>query len=277
MQKAPWEGLRAFDVECSQTLQVEPYKTHFSSSLAMDLCLGMDSMAYGGFKDPCKCLLDLDQQGELLQSHTCRKPPQNDYTAEQKVIITALLYDNMDLMNEEDRTARRKKIVRDREHAWNFVISWSDELFCRQFRLPKPVFFSLCERLKAGYPGPRSIGYENYLISQRQGKNSTPDSGPITMEIKLAITLRLLAGASELDMIWYGVQLSSVNTVFHFVINLIDQVLTNDEIFNFNPENNTNETQFEQVVNQIASEWSSIMVEKKVLIYSKELYWLETV
>ena len=41
----------------------------------------------------------------------------------------------------------------------------------------------------------------------------------ITMEIKLAITLRLLRGAFALDMIWYyGVQIQLVAVIFSFVV-----------------------------------------------------------
>ena len=44
----------------------------------------------------------------------------------------------------------------------------------------------------------------------------------ITMEIKLAITLRLLRGAFALDMIWYyGVQIQLVAVIFSFVMKLL--------------------------------------------------------
>jgi hypothetical protein len=37
---------------------------------------------------------------------------------------------------------------------------------------------------------------------------------PITLELQLFITLRLLSGAMYLDMIWYGVSLSSIPSLF---------------------------------------------------------------
>ena len=55
------------------------------------------------------------------------------------------------------------------------------------------------------------------------------------MEIKLAVALRLLRGASYLDMIWYGVQLSTVHLTFGFMLELLDSVLTDSEVYNFNP------------------------------------------
>ena len=39
-------------------------------------------------------------------------------------------------------------------------------------------------------------------MAQIKVMNSTPGCGLITMELKVVITLRLLAGASYLDMIW---------------------------------------------------------------------------
>ena len=162
--------------------------------------------------------------------------------------------------NPQIKNSRKKKVIRDRQQAWEFVLSWSNELFYRQFHLltKKEVFLLLCERLKDSYYiGIYANGYENYLYGQGKGRrNSTPVSGAISMEVKLAITLRLLlAGASDelLDMIWYGVQLlSSVNVIFNAIIKQIDSVFSNKEIFNFNPETDHNE--FLEGLDHIASE-----------------------
>jgi len=75
------------------------------------------------------------------------------------------------------------------------------------------------------YPGISTCGITNYRTAILQGTRSTPKSGPITMELKLAITLRILAGASYLDLIWYGVQVDSVHTIFLFTLKLLDQIL----------------------------------------------------
>lgn len=74
------------------------------------------------------------------------------------------------------------------------------------------------------------------------------------MEIKLAITLRILAGASYLDLVWYGVQVDSVHPIFLFTLRLLDKILPNEEIFNFDPA----QANFAEEVNKMASEWSSI-------------------
>lgn len=154
---------------------------------------------------------------------------------------------------------RRKKIPRNRKESWEFILSWSETDFYRQFRILKEEFLILVERCKNIYPGKSSRGIENYRQAQKMGQVSTPNSGPITMEIKVAITLRMLAGAAYLDMIWYGVQLDSVHPIFVFTIELIDKALPNHEIFNFNPEN----LNFTEECQRISNEWSSLMINKK--------------
>lgn len=161
---------------------------------------------------------------------------------------------------EGESKKRRAKAIRNREESWSFITSWDDNLFRRQFRLSREDFFLLCEKCKSVYPGKSTCGMTNYQFALTKGRNSTPCSGPITMEIKLAITLRILAGASYLDLIWYGVQLDSVHPIFLFTLKLLDEVLPNKEIFNFDP---TDDEAFGNQINQIASEWSSIMVRKK--------------
>jgi hypothetical protein len=145
--------------------------------------------------------------------------------------------------------------------AWDFILTWSDSLFHRQFFIAKDDFFKLCETIKSNYPGTHSSGYQNYTFAQLQGYRSNPKSGPITMEIKLAITLRLIRGASALDMVWYGVQIQTVPIIFSFIIQQIDIALDNDIIFNFNPISD-GAVQFRLNLDQISSEWSELMKAK---------------
>ncbi len=118
----------------------------------------------------------------------------------------------------KQRRTRAPKVVRDRKTPWAFIMTWSDALFARQMRLQREVFFAIVVRLKAAEP--------DYELSIIRGQASTPLSGPITMEIKLCVFLRLLAGASYLDMIWYGVQLCSVSSIFIYILYRVDAVLT---------------------------------------------------
>ena len=139
------------------------------------------------------------------------------------------------------------------------MLSWSDELFYRQFGLAREDFFRLCERCKASYPGSEENGFANYTLAQSRGRASSGTSGPITMELKLAVTLRLLRGGAYLDMIWYGVQLSTVHVIFGFMLQLLDSVLTDQEVYAFNPKNSN----FLDECNHMAADWSAIMVRKR--------------
>ena len=80
---------------------------------------------------------------------------------------------------------RQKKIIRNRKEAWDFILTWSEAAF----RLPKEEFLILVEKCKRIFPGKSNHGIENYKFAQKMGQVSTPNSGPITMEIKVAVTL----------------------------------------------------------------------------------------
>lgn len=83
-------------------------------------------------------------------------------------------------------------------------------------------------------------------------------SGPITMEIKLCIFLRLLAGACYLDMIWYGVQLQSVLFIFIDLLRTINEVLSDAECFNFHPSL----PNFHARLEELSAEWAAINLAK---------------
>jgi hypothetical protein len=99
---------------------------------------------------------------------------------------------------------RKANALRDRETPLELVRSWTDDMFRRQYRLSRHVFKDLLHRLHLAYPlSP---------LSRRMAINSSGSA--VTMELKLLITLRMLAGASYLDMIWYGVDVDHVHGLF---------------------------------------------------------------
>ena len=83
------------------------------------------------------------------------------------------------------------------------------------FRLSRQEFHDLHESLL------QFIGEDVYKESIRKGCNSTPTSGAITLFTKLAITLRILAGAKYFDMHMYSVSMSYVGLVFNTTVDLI--------------------------------------------------------
>lgn len=101
---------------------------------------------------------------------------------------------------ENEKRPRNPNQHYDRQRAIDFVGTWSQILFKRQFGVERRVFDELAESLQAEIR-PRKIAMA--VLS------SGSTVGLIT---KLLITLRILRGAMVLDMIWYGVPHSHVDT-----------------------------------------------------------------
>lgn len=91
--------------------------------------------------------------------------------------------------------------ARDRQYSLEYVRSWDDVTFQRQFRLHRRAFNNLINLLI-------DILETNESMAIRSSGSS------INPELKLYITLRILAGASYLDMIWYNVSVNSVMMSF---------------------------------------------------------------
>lgn len=152
--------------------------------------------------------------------------------------------------NDNHRTKKQKINSDDRRTPWQFIQSWGDKLFQAQFRITRVVFEEILQKLINSYPGNFETGMENYRYACTRGNISS--GAHISLEIKLCITLRMLAGGSYLDMIWYGVSLSSVHRIFHQMVQAIDVAFPDQTAFC--PPRSTEE--FEK----LAKEWSEIMV-----------------
>ena len=140
----------------------------------------------------------------------------------------------------------------DRSKAWDFVLSWDDNMFFRQFRFSKNNFNDLSFKLKNNYPGRYDDGWKNYQLAIVRGNASTGGSS-ISMDLKLCITLRLLAGASYLDMVWYGVSIDNVFKIFFSTLNLISKV----------EHNNISLPKTEEEFLALAKEWSDINIQRR--------------
>ncbi len=84
----------------------------------------------------------------------------------------------------------------DRASVIQFVHRWEDVMFKLQFRLSPEDFYQL---EKAILDHKFRQGYD----LERHYRHASRSSGsPITLEVRLFITLRLLSGVMYLDMIW---------------------------------------------------------------------------
>ena len=96
---------------------------------------------------------------------------------------------------------RRPNAHRDRPGALEFVRSWDDDMFQRQFRLDREDFNWLLALIAP------SIQKDEEMARRSSGSAVNP-------ELKLLMTLRLLAGASYLEFVWYEV---SVKQIWYFI------------------------------------------------------------
>ena len=96
---------------------------------------------------------------------------------------------------------RRPNAHRDRPGALEFIRSWDDTMFQRQMRVERGDFGDILEAIAP-------------LIEKNEEMARRSSGSAISPEILLAMTLRLLAGANYLDLIWYQV---SVDHVWEYV------------------------------------------------------------
>ena len=85
-----------------------------------------------------------------------------------------------------------------RPEALQYVRSWDDDMFRRQFRLCREDFGDLLGRIAP-------------LIERNEVMARKSSGSSICPELRLMVTLRKLAGAKYLDMIWYRVSVDHVH------------------------------------------------------------------
>jgi hypothetical protein len=68
---------------------------------------------------------------------------------------------------------------------------------------------------------------QGYDLERHYKYASWSSGSPITLDLRVFITLRLLGGASYLDMIWYGLRLCSIPALFWETTCDIDKAVDN--------------------------------------------------
>jgi hypothetical protein len=123
----------------------------------------------------------------------------------------------------------------------------SDDLFRRMFRMPKLTFTRLCNEIKIAV-GEDSFKSEAYVLCRGWGPGRERTwcanefkGGLVPGKIKLAIAIRMLSGASYLDlMVTYGIAKCHVYSIFLEVVGwikktfsfpLVNALKTKDETF----------------------------------------------
>ena len=104
-----------------------------------------------------------------------------------------------------------------RPEALQYVRSWDDDTFRRQFRLCREDFRELLSKI-------------GHLIRRDEAKARNSSGSSICPEMRLMITLRILAGAKYLDMIWYRVSVDHVQGYVHDCLLAINSVIDNIKV-----------------------------------------------
>ena len=138
-------------------------------------------------------------------------------------------------VKEQKRAAARNRKCRQRRSWASFQDNLTDRQFRRYFRMERECFDYLCQRIIENV-GEREFKSEDYLRDFSNGDANVVDSdqlhqtnilhahekttgGFVSGEVKLALTLRLLAGGSYMDLaLLFDVGFSTAYEIFHKVI-----------------------------------------------------------
>jgi DDE superfamily endonuclease len=118
----------------------------------------------------------------------------------------------------EQKRLDRSLPVQMKRSTWQlFSDNIADNHFRRMFRMTRPMFAKLCTMIKDGV-GQRVFKPEEEVIKKKyNGKNP-----PIAGEIKVALSLRMLAGGSYLDIVvLFGIKTTHIYNIFHQFISWV--------------------------------------------------------
>jgi len=126
----------------------------------------------------------------------------------QCLLIISRIISTVRKKKNKRKRKRSCNIHRDRASVISFIHSWSEEMFRRQFRVTRSDFLLLEATIL------ESMERKGYDLARHACYAARSSGSPISLELRLYITLRILSGASYLDMIWYGVEIRSVPALF---------------------------------------------------------------
>ena len=107
------------------------------------------------------------------------------FSSDDTINEALLLYLGYNIYISRDSKPANKFV--DRNNSWKFVLSWSDEMFFRQFRISKNNFSDLAFQMKNNFDGPYDNCWKNYQLSIIRG-----DAGNFGASIKLELNYALL-------------------------------------------------------------------------------------
>ena len=126
------------------------------------------------------------------------------------------------LLQEQHRRSREPEKKKERPSWSSLFNSTSNRVFRRMFRMKKKSFIKLCDKICAKVGEDKFLPEEHIKNQENWQKTNaaTDHKGGLTPgEMKVAIALRMLAGASYLDLLWsFKVSDFSAHKSFHVFI-----------------------------------------------------------
>ena len=164
-----------------------------------------------------------------------------------KTTFLLVLFCTRHLQMYREKSEQARERVAKQRFLWSeFKASISDSHFRRMFRMPKEWFDDLCKRIETAV-GQEEFKSEEFISTElndtKMNMSSTSkkrrmfyahsqtSGGYICGEVKVAIALRLLAGASYLDLAaFYCFGFTYGYEIFHYVI---ENWINNDAVIKF--------------------------------------------
>lgn len=173
----------------------------------------------------------IESDDERMRARKRQRKRHRKFVVTLAVAVTAVV-----LASELPRKApNSREFGQRRLGALHAVHNFTDEFFQRCFRLRRTEFYHLLDLLEP-------------LIGKNEQMAALSSGSAISAEIRLLVTLRMLAGANYLDMYWYGVHVNHVHRILHETCVAINTVLDSIQF----PANDT------QKLYDMAEEWAHI-------------------
>jgi hypothetical protein len=173
-------------------------------------------------KSMLKSIVSMDFFDQIIKLHDLEEGEID------KTLLSYVEKKNISVMNKDGASNRQ---YRQRKSWSEFEGKLTDRQFRRNFRMSKECFLLLAERIETNV-GEETFKSESYLDDLMHSKSPKDiavikmmkahegsTGGFISGEVKLALTLRILAGGSYLDLaLLYEMSSSSAYRIFHDVV-----------------------------------------------------------
>jgi hypothetical protein len=123
-----------------------------------------------------------------------------------------------DYTEERPKKKRARNEKRDRQQAIDNIMTWSEALFKRAFRIGRTDFVALRESCK------------EHHRRRNKGMAELSSGSMVQLETKMFVTLRTLAGAAYIDLLWYGLPINHIPTYVNETVSIFNKCSLLDTI-----------------------------------------------